>query len=1296
MRTWICFALSTLALQLPAQNIVVNGSFESFGTNIIGWNSTEGWTWAGATTTAADGQAFVFLSGNLYQDLPTAPGQVYRLRYAVAGNPVFQGPTPLQTFWAGNLVATTVFDTTGHSNENLGWIYVTNNVLATAAATRLWFANPNYGTSVVPDLDAVSAIPVDEPPTTCIGVPSGIISSWRGENNAVDTADGNNGTLVNGTGFTNGVAGQAFYFAGSNQCVQIAYSTNLAASNYSIEAWVQPLAQIAHSSTQAVLFAQNNGQCQLLARGGVSGLRVALQFAVDPSTSVSVESAGELAIGQFSHVAGTWDGSTLRLYINGMLDGQRTPGLVPFDSGCPFYIGGIYNLSNGTCSDVGGFFNGIIDEMSYYRRTLSDSEINFIFHAGSLGKCAIAHPPTFLVQPVNKTVYAGSTVSFTASATGDVPIGYQWRFNGADLNGQTSSALTISNVQSAKAGNYSVAAINAAGTAVSSNALLTVVPAPPCITLTNGMVSWWQAETNFVDGWDSNNGSLLADTIINPTKSVGFAFGKVGMAFNIINNGILVSDNPSLRFTNSMTIEGWINPSNFVGSSLRTIFSKFDTPTGLSTNSSYYFGVGNSLLVFKVSSTNHTVTTLTSTTPLMVGQWAHVAATYDGSRLRLYLNGGVVAETNYSAGIFPGTADIGIGAFPLQQTDWFFPLYGLLDEITVYNRALTEQDVLGIYNADLTGKCLSPPIIAVQPQSLAVPLNEDAIFSPKVLGSKPLRYQWRFNGANLTGAVGSRLALERVQSNLIGNYSVVVTNALGRATSSPASLTILLPLTCISAPTGMVAWWPANAFGNDVIGTNNATFAPPPPFGSAGYTTGKVGQCFTFTNSYAGAGTSPALNIASNADFSIEAWCKVPPPGLFIGFPPERSDLYIVEKISVQGGPFPSSAIAIGYSLLLDNGRLGCQLTRSPYTQTNMPTFISPGPDIRDSLFHHVAFTFHRSSAGGGHLYVDGQNVLTFDTTQIGSISLSNSASLLIGDNSPGGLREVPVFTERLDEVSLYNRALSPAEVLAISQAGTAGKCIPPPNFIVQPTNQLIQAGSIATLRAVASGFPTLNYQWLKNGTNVPGATSNSLIISNAAITDAGQYILTVNNVGGSVASTVATVTVNRPPSASNLNAATVQEQPISIPIEKLLLFASDADGDPLALSSAASSANGGTVARGLTDVTYTPPPGFIGTDSFTYSVSDGRGGSGSALVIVQVRSANDPSGNLLPLTPIAGGFSVSFAGIPGRPYTLQRAEAVTGPWSNLASVIVGATGIGIFDDTNSPPPTAFYRTVYP
>src|SRR5258706_799820 len=113
--------LAALASSASAQtDIVVNGGFENFTSTLTGWNSTEGYGWAGVTSSAAEGQAYAMITGNLYQDLSTAPGQVYRLRYAVAGNPNLQAPT-LQTFWAGSLAATTAFDITGHSNDNLGW-----------------------------------------------------------------------------------------------------------------------------------------------------------------------------------------------------------------------------------------------------------------------------------------------------------------------------------------------------------------------------------------------------------------------------------------------------------------------------------------------------------------------------------------------------------------------------------------------------------------------------------------------------------------------------------------------------------------------------------------------------------------------------------------------------------------------------------------------------------------------------------------------------------------------------------------------------------------------------------------------------------------------------------------------------------------------------------------------------------------------------------------------------------------------------------------------------------------------
>jgi len=89
-------------------------------------------------------------------------------------------------------------------------------------------------------------------------------------------------------------------------------------------------------------------------------------------------------------------------------------------------------------------------------------------------------------------------------------------------------------------------------------------------------------------------------------------------------------------------------------------------------------------------------------------------------------------------------------------------------------------------------------------------------------------------------------------------------------------------------------------------------------------------------------------------------------------------------------------------------------------------------------------------------------------------------------------------------------------------------------------------------------------------------------------------------------------------------------------------------------------------------------------------------GGSGSALVLIEVRPNDQISGNMLPVTLVPGGYQVGFFGIPGRTYTLQRAETVTGPWTTLSSVVIGPDGLGIYYDTNSPPSTAFYRTVYP
>lgn len=85
--------------------------------------------------------------------------------------------------------------------------------------------------------------------------------------------------------------------------------------------------------------------------------------------------------------------------------------------------------------------------------------------------------PSLGTQPTNITVTAGANVALASVASGLPTPTYQWRKNGTNLVGQTAATLTLNNVQVVDAGTYSVIVSNTAGTLVSSNALLTVIPA---------------------------------------------------------------------------------------------------------------------------------------------------------------------------------------------------------------------------------------------------------------------------------------------------------------------------------------------------------------------------------------------------------------------------------------------------------------------------------------------------------------------------------------------------------------------------------------------------------------------------------------------------------------------------------------------------------------------------------------------------------------------------------------------------------------------------------------------------
>jgi uncharacterized repeat protein (TIGR03803 family) len=168
------------------------------------------------------------------------------------------------------------------------------------------------------------------------------------------------------------------------------------------------------------------------------------------------------------------------------------------------------------------------------------------------------------------------------------------------------------------------------------------------------------------------------------------------------------------------------------------------------------------------------------------------------------------------------------------------------------------------------------------------------------------------------------------------------------------------------------------------------------------------------------------------------------------------------------------------------------------------------------------------------------------------------------------------------------------------------------------------------------------------------------------------------------------------PPAASDFAVATLQDQPAQIAISNLLALATDPDGGGMVVTSVSAGTNGGSVVLGPSEITYTPPAGYLGIDAFTYNISDSEGRSGTGRVFVQVLATNQISTNRLLLSPIWGSYVLSFGGVPGRTYSVQRAPTVAGPWQTLAPVTVVSQGFGVWSDAHPPAAAAFYRTSYP
>jgi hypothetical protein len=112
-----------------------------------------------------------------------------------------------------------------------------------------------------------------------------------------------------------------------------------------------------------------------------------------------------------------------------------------------------------------------------------------------------------------------------------------------------------------------------------------------------------------------------------------------------------------------------------------------------------------------------------------------------------------------------------------------------------------------------------------------------------------------------------------------------------------------------------------------------------------------------------------------------------------------------------------------------------------------------------------------------------------------------------------------------------------------------------PPVITLQPLSQKGTMGATMALSGAASGAPPVTYQWLKDGTNLSGATSTSYVIAKATRRDSGVYQIVASNPGGGTPSSNATLRVRSPQKLGS---------PLPLPGGTITLTSKDADGGPL------------------------------------------------------------------------------------------------------------------------------------
>ncbi len=859
-------------------------------------------------------------------------------------------------------------------------------------------------------------------------------------------------------------------------------------------------------------------------------------------------------------------GSTLQVYQNLSTPGSFTSNSfsAPWNFGHP---GWVHNIAMGDINGDGKSDIIIVGELGSYMRINQNRSTPGTFNAGSItpidfstgwnpwgvsvgdidgdGRADVAFcnnydgaitfyknatpfggPPTVSIQPTNTFLPVGSNFVLTASTSGQLPLIYQWIFNGAPLtndariSGTTTNSLAINNAQTNDSGSYQLVLSNSFGVVTSDVASVSIVILPPAISQ--------QPQSQF----KAVGSNVVMTTTISGTPPYSFQW---------FFNDSPLSDGGRISGANSNTLNISSVQTNDTGNYYLIVTNVSGAAT--SAVATLDIGIPPSISLQPSGQTNLTGSNVTFT----------VAA--DGTAPLNFLwrlNGANLADNSRINGSTNSTLTIS-NLLTSDAGNYDIIITNSVGSIT------SSVAVLAVYQL---------PTFTTQPIGRSIVPGLPASFTANVTGTTPFSFQWQLNGTNILNATNLTYSITAVSSNDFGIYNLVASNTAGVTISADTPLTY-----------GQIVVWGNSSAGQNIVppGATNIVMI------CAGNQSSGVshslalradGTVFGWGNNTYGEASPPASlsnvvsiacgvdhSVALRADGTVFAWGN----NTFgqLNVPPGLSNV-----VAIAAGSLHSLA-------LRSDGKVFAWGSNSS-GQTNVPATLNKVVAIAAGVTHSLAIRFDGTVVAWGRNNDDRQvapgpstvpagisNVVSMAGGNTHNIGLLSNLTVFGWGNTNFGLQVIPTNSTRAIAVAAaadFSMALRTNGTVAVWGSNSSGQTNVPsvvsnaiaiaagcshavallgdgrPVIQRQPVGGTTFVGRDYNFNSTVSGNDTLNFQWQFNGTDIPNATNASLALNNLSVTNTGEYRLVVSNSLGLATSVPVPLTVLNNPGLTFLS----------------------------------------------------------------------------------------------------------------------------------------------------------------